>query len=238
MKLSALLGTLRKLVEVLEGEGVDYMLLGGLALPAYGRVRATYDIDLAIQAGPEILKRVEKKLTERGFQLPAGLRPGVPLSYLTDLENQVSVEFWFEPDGVDLREAVKRRWRVDVGGMKVWIVGPEDFIVNKLARRGRSELDEHDVISVLERQKRLDEKYLERRSRAAGVLEILRALRKRVEETKGPEAGTRGGPLQPQEVGLTLRGLRENPVSMILAGRLVLSLRFQPLQRPQQVPPH
>jgi hypothetical protein len=39
MKLSALLGTLRKLVEVLEGEGVDYMLLGGLALPAYGRVR-------------------------------------------------------------------------------------------------------------------------------------------------------------------------------------------------------
>jgi predicted nucleotidyltransferase len=198
MKLSALLETLRKLVEVLEGEGADYMLLGGLALPAYGRVRATYDIDLAIQAGPEILKRVEKKLTERGFQLPAGLRPGVPLSYLIDLENQVSVEFWFEPDGIDPKEAVKRRWRVDVDGMKVWIVGPEDFIVNKLARRDRSELDEHDVISVLERQKRLDEKYLERRSRAAGVLEILRALRKRVEETKARRPELEGDRFSPR----------------------------------------
>jgi len=110
----------------------------------------------------------------------------------------VSVEFWFEPDGVDLREAVKRRWRVDVGGMKVWIVGPEDFIVNKLARRDRSELDEHDVISVLERQKRLDEKYLERRSRAAGVLEILRALRKRVEETKARRPELEGDRFSPR----------------------------------------
>jgi hypothetical protein len=159
---------------------------------------ATYGIDLAIQAGPEILKRVEKKLTERGFQLPVGLRPGVPLSYLTDLESQVSVEFWFEPDGIDPKEAMKRRWRVDVGGMKVWIVGPEDFIVNKLARRDRSELDEHDVISVLERQKRLDEKYLERRSRAAGVLEILRALRKRVEETKARRPELEGDRFSPR----------------------------------------
>jgi predicted nucleotidyltransferase len=184
MKLSALLKTLRKLVEVLEKEKVDYMLLGGLALPAYGRVRATYDIDLAIQARPEVLRRIEKKLTEKHFQLPGGLKPGVPLSYLADLENQVSVEFWFKPDGVDLREAMRRRWRVDVGGRKVWIISPEDFIVNKLARRDRSELDEHDVISVLERQKRLDEKYLEKRSRAAGVLEILAALRKRIKEAK------------------------------------------------------
>jgi predicted nucleotidyltransferase len=185
--LSALLETLRKLVEVLEEEKIEYMLIGGLALPAYGRVRATYGIDLALQANPESLPRIEKKLVEKGFQLPTGLKADVPFCYLNDLENQVNVELWFKPDGVNLKEAMKRRWKVDVGGMEVWIIGPEDFIVNKLARRDRSELDEHDVISVLERCKKLDERYLEEKSQAAGVFEILKALRKKMKEVKVPE---------------------------------------------------
>ncbi|MEW6592210.1 MAG: hypothetical protein AB1305_00755 [Candidatus Hadarchaeota archaeon] len=182
MKLSALLETLRKLLDVLEKRGVDYMLLGGLALPAYGRPRATYDIDIAISIGdPKIFKQVEEDLIARQFQLPSGLEPGVPCVYIGDLENQTNAEFWFKPDGVAFSEAVKRRWRVDIGGgRKAWIIGPEDFIVNKLARTDRSELDEHDVISVIERQKKLDENYLQKRANAAGVLEVLEALRERM----------------------------------------------------------
>lgn len=182
MKLPALLETLQKLLEVLERKGVDYMLLGGLALPAYGRPRATYDIDIALSIkDPKLYKSIEAKLTEKNFQFPAGLRPGVPCTYLCDLENQVNVEFWFDPDGISFDDAVRKRWRVEVGsGLKAWIVGPEDFIVNKLARPDRSELDEHDVISVLQRQKKLDEKYLGRRAKAAGVLEVLKALQVRM----------------------------------------------------------
>lgn len=182
MKLPGLLDTLQKLLEVLEKKGVDYMMLCGLALPAYGRPRATYDIDLAISVrDPKLLKQIEDGLTKRNFQLPAGLKPDVPCVYLCDLENKVNVEFWLKPDGVAFGEAMRRRWRAEVGGgLKTWIIGPEDFIVNKLARPDRSELDEHDVISVLERRKKLDEKYLERRAKAAGVLDVLNALRARM----------------------------------------------------------
>lgn len=181
MKLSALLGTLRKLLEVLKQEGIDYMLLGGLALPAYGRPRATYDIDLAISIkNPKLCKVIESKLVKKKFQLPAGLKR-VPCVYLCDLENQVNVEFWFDPDGISVEEAMRRRRQVEVArGLKAWILGPEDFIVNKLARPDRSELDEHDVISVLERQKKLDERYLMKRAKAAGVLDVLKALRERM----------------------------------------------------------
>jgi len=185
MKLSALLETLRKLLEALDEEGIDYMLLGGLALPAYGRPRATYDIDLAISIrDPKLFKTLEAELVRKNFQLPAELNPGVPCVYLCDLENCTSVEFWFSPDGISFDEAKQRRLRVEVAkGLKAWVIGPEDFVVNKLARPDRSELDEHDVISVLERQKKLDEKYLRRRARAAGVLEVLEALRARIRQT-------------------------------------------------------
>ncbi|MEM3401778.1 MAG: nucleotidyltransferase [Candidatus Hadarchaeales archaeon] len=182
MKLSALLETLRKLLEVLEGVGADYMLIGGLALPAYGRPRATYDIDLAISIkNPKVFRKMEEELLKRKFQLPAGLKPGAPCVYLGDLENQTNVEFWFKPDGVNFKEALKRRWRVDVAaGLKVWVIGPEDFILNKLARPDRSELDEHDVISVMELCKKLDERYLRKRAKSIGVLEVLDALRSRM----------------------------------------------------------
>ena len=181
--MSALLDTLRKLLEVLERKRVGYMLLGGLALPAYGRPRATYDIDLAISIkDPKLYRIIEGKLIEKKFRLPAGLKRA-PCVYLCDLENQINVEFWFDPDGIFVDDAMRRRWQVEVAkGIKAWIVSPEDFIVNKLARPDRSELDEHDVISVLVRQKKLDERYLGKRAKAAGVLDLLKTLRARIKQ--------------------------------------------------------
>lgn len=59
----------------------------------------------------------------------------------------------------------------------MFAIGPEDFIVNKLARKDRGVQDEKDVISVLSRQKgKLDYIYLENRAKRAGVGEVLMVL--------------------------------------------------------------
>jgi len=59
----------------------------------------------------------------------------------------------------------------------VWIVSPEDFIVNKLARPDRGVIDEQDVKSVLIRQEgKLDEEYLKKRAEDAEVLTILERI--------------------------------------------------------------
>ena len=62
--------------------------------------------------------------------------------------------------------------------IEVWIVSPEDFIVNKLARPDRGVIDEQDVKSVLVRQEgKLDEEYLKKRAKEAEVLTILEHIR-------------------------------------------------------------
>jgi hypothetical protein len=60
---------------------------------------------------------------------------------------------------------------------EIFVIGPEDFIVNKLARKDRGVQDEQDALSVLERQKgKLDYAYLKNRARAANVTGLLETL--------------------------------------------------------------
>lgn len=177
--------TLRKILKILEDEQVDYMLIGGQALPAYGRVRASLDIDLAV-AMPEgeAVERLKARIKAAGFDLPSELiEPNVAYLYLFDRQNLVDVEFWFRPDGVDFEQALGRRIRRKIlPDLSCWIIGPEDFIVNKLARGDRGEIDEADVVSVLSINKeKLDTEYLRRRALEAGVREMLDTIIERIQ---------------------------------------------------------
>jgi hypothetical protein len=160
------------------------MLIGGYALPAYGQIRATQDIDIAIVARFSEVVQLQRGLVERGFQLPASPNERAPLFVLTDLENRVEIEVWTKLDGVIFdNELLRRRVKVRPfdDDFEMFAIGPEDFIVNKLSRRDRGVQDEMDVISVLERQKhKLDDKYLAKRAKAAHVMEVLQALTDRL----------------------------------------------------------
>jgi len=58
-----------------------------------------------------------------------------------------------------------------------FLISPEDFIVNKLARPYRGAVDEQDVKSVLVRQAgKLDNEYLAKRARQAEVQAMLQAI--------------------------------------------------------------
>jgi hypothetical protein len=157
------------------------MLIGGYALPAYGQIRATQDIDIAIVTNSfsEVLK-LHKRLVERGYQLPSSPNKRAPLFVLTDLENKTEIEVWTKPDGITFDDELLRR-RVKVrpfdDDFEMFAIGPEDFIVNKLSRKDRGVQDEMDVVSVLKLQKgKLDYEYLAQRAKAADVTGLLQTL--------------------------------------------------------------
>lgn len=182
---------LRKILRILEDGQVGYMLIGGQALPAYGRVRASLDIDIAV-AMPErdVVERLRARIEAAGFDLPSDLiESGVACLYLFDRQNLVDVELWFRPDGVDFEQALRRRIRRRVlPDLSCWIIGPEDFIINKLARRDRGEIDEADVVSVLSiNAEKLDLEYLRRRAQEVGVMEMLDALMERIQSLADEE---------------------------------------------------
>ena len=51
--MSEIAETLSRMAAFFEGEGIDYMVIGGYALPLYGRIRATLDIDVAVSTAGE-----------------------------------------------------------------------------------------------------------------------------------------------------------------------------------------
>jgi len=183
----SLLRTLQKLVQIFEREKIDYMLIGGLVLPAYGQIRTTQDIDIAITIkNIETLRHVFEELRKKNFEIPTTPNLDAACIYLFDRENVVDVEIWQRPDGVTFdKQLLQKRTRLPLAeNLLAWAIGPEDFIINKLARKDRRVQDEIDVISVLVRQKdRLDENYLARRAKEFEMLGLLEALRKKAQTT-------------------------------------------------------
>lgn len=171
---------LRKLSTTLDKLAVPHMLIGGYALTAYGQIRATQDIDMAIAASYERSAKLQSELAKFGYKLPSPPSPEAPLFLVIDLKEKLEVEIWTKPDGVVFdAELLRRRVKVKPfeGSFEMFVIGPEDFIVNKLARSDRGTQDEQDALSVLARQKgKLDYAYLKNRAKVAGVTGLLETL--------------------------------------------------------------
>jgi hypothetical protein len=155
------------------------MIIGGYALPFYGRVRATLDIDIAVAIKT---KREHEQLRKwlHEIDVEATLyAPDNPVMVIVDRKEKVEAELWLKPDGITFdNETLKRRRKAKLSeNISAWIISPEDFITNKLARPDRGAVDEQDVKSVLIRQAgKLDNKYLTKRAQQADVLTILQSI--------------------------------------------------------------
>lgn len=185
MKLPSQLEALNKIIRIFEKNSIEHMLIGGWALPAYGHVRSTIDIDLAIAIKqPEKLDQLISELRSNKYQVTSNPKTNHPVFPILDEENMVEMELWQKPDGIDMgAEILKRRQKRRKDNLSFWIIGPEDLIINKLSRPDRSPGDEQDVITVLHRQRdKLDRHYLENRAKQVGLLSLLEALEEKITE--------------------------------------------------------
>lgn len=155
------------------------MTIRGYALPFYGRIRTTVDVDLAAAIKTdEELNQLLSSLRSADFE-PTIHSPLNPLIVILDTKEKIEIELWLKPDGIVFdEETLRRRRKVKLDtNISAWIVSAEDFIVNKLARPDRGAVDEQDVKSVLTLQEnKLDKEYLKRRASEAGVLTILQTI--------------------------------------------------------------
>lgn len=175
----AILRSLHRLLKLFEDKNIPYMIIGGYALPFYGRIRTTVDIDLAVAIkNDKELEQLLNSLKSVNFE-PIIYSPLNPVIVILDRKEKIEIELWLKPDGIVFdAETLRRRQKVKLdANIWVWIVSAEDFIVNKLARPDRGVNDEQDVKSVLTRQEnKLDNEYLQRRAKEAGVLTILQTI--------------------------------------------------------------
>ena len=123
----------REFIECLNAREVEYILLGGYAVVAYGHVRTTGDIDFWVNPTEENAQRVIKARSDFGFRF----------SNLTTLDFTTSdhvVQLGYPPLRIDIMtstsglifdEAYSRRNDMQIDGLQVKVIGLDDLKKNK-----------------------------------------------------------------------------------------------------------
>jgi len=161
----------KKTLRALEEAKTPYMIVGGLAANYYGFPRATIDIDLVVKLEDEGVDRLIRAVKKAGFEISEPeVREMVKVGnrfVMTCPKSGYRVDFWLAKTSYE-REALERRRRVQIFGVRTWACSPEDLVLTKLgAGRGK---DVDDALGVLHRQKnKLDLKYLKLQAKRLGV---------------------------------------------------------------------
>ena len=125
----------KEFVELLNSNGVEYLIVGGYALAAYGHPRYTGDLDFWVGCDPDNAVRVLAALEQFGFG-----SLGITLSDLTTPAQVIQlgypprrIDLLTSIDGVEFGPAFGRRVDVAVDGVQLHFISLPDFKRNKRA---------------------------------------------------------------------------------------------------------
>lgn len=166
----ALLDALRELQEVLDRQGLRWYVFGAQAVVVYGLPRLTADLDVTLEASLERALALLPLLEQRGFATrapePEDLLRRARVLPLAHRSSGMAVDLVVAGPGLEEEFLAHRRF-VDLGGLEVPVISPEDLVVTKILAGRPKDLE--DVRGVLREQSgRLD---LQRSRRFLRMLE-------------------------------------------------------------------
>lgn len=144
--------TLTSIVDFFQRHRIPYALIGAMALNIYGRPRTTLDIDFLILLDEPGFSNIKDKASTINFRIDEEWikwNPMIAKSQTRFIVINIPVDVMLPRDKHD-KESLKRRKRKKIGNKMVYIIAPEDFVLQKL-KVGRPR-DFEDAVTVLERQ--------------------------------------------------------------------------------------
>lgn len=142
----------KEFAELLNSNRVEYLVVGGYALAAYGHPRYTGDLDFWVGTHPANAQRLLKVLNQFGFGA-LGIQEG---DFTTP--NQV-IQLGFPPgridlltsiDGVQFEDCFTRRMTVPIDGIELNFIAMEDFKTNKRAVGRHQDLADLETLNRLQ----------------------------------------------------------------------------------------
>ena len=161
------LDVLRTVAARLEAAGIPYMVTGSMAANYYAVPRMTRDIDVVVEVSTADAGRLHE-LFRDDFDVEADSVSRAIAERTTfnviHTALVVKVDFIVRKDSVYRREEFRRRRRVTIDDIAIFVVAPEDLIISKLdwARDTRSEVQLADARNLVGAVSDLDREYLTR----------------------------------------------------------------------------
>lgn len=139
-----MLNRLQDVFKSFQQNEVKYVVIGGVASVLYGVPRATFDLDILIEATPENARRLLAALVQAGFGTAAITDAEEVLAHeITIFNDRARIDVQTHTPGVSFEDAWSRRKIINYHGQDFFILSREDLIKTKRAA-GR-EVDLEDV---------------------------------------------------------------------------------------------
>jgi hypothetical protein len=173
---------LRLIVQRLDAAGIPYMLTGSLALAVWARPRMTRDVDVVIDADRFAVARLVDAFSKDCYASLEAAEDAVSSGTMFNVIHTASLlkaDFILRRDEAFEVTKFGRRRRVEVEGISLEVISPEDLILSKLlwGRDTSSTRQAEDVRMVLAEVGALDEQYLASWAQSLGLTPALTAVR-------------------------------------------------------------
>jgi hypothetical protein len=121
-----------------------YLVIGGIAAVLYGVPRATFDLDILIEATPDNAKNLLAALFEAGLATAEMTTVNDLLAQeITIFKDRVRIDVQTRTPGIEFEDAWNRRETMEYQGQAFYVIKREDLIATKLA--SGCEIDLEDV---------------------------------------------------------------------------------------------
>ncbi|MEM9828286.1 MAG: nucleotidyl transferase AbiEii/AbiGii toxin family protein [Planctomycetota bacterium] len=169
-------------ISCFEALGLEYAVMGGLAVRVHAIPRPTYDADFILAIDRNQLPRLFESVQEIGLTVAPPYLSGwvdkvaeMPLvkfrAYVAE-ETGIDVDVFLAETDFQ-RNVIQNRMGVEVNGKSIQVVTAEDLLLLKLlASRPRDLIDVADLIFI---QGELDSAYLRRWATSLGIIDRLEA---------------------------------------------------------------
>jgi hypothetical protein len=140
-----------ELVSAFERAGIDYMVVGGVAVQVWGQPRFTNDVDIAVAVDPrdpdQLVEALKPMIGKMRPDAPEFVRETgiLPFTHVSGLDVDLGVS-----ENPYLLNAIARAVEVDVNGKPVKFCTAEDLILHKLI--ADRDQDRKDLNAIFQRQ--------------------------------------------------------------------------------------
>lgn len=144
-----MLNRLRDVFSSFQKHDLRYVVIGGIAAVLYGVPRATFDLDILIDAAPDNAQRLLDALLEANFGT-AGLISAQELSAheITIFRDRVRIDVQTSTPGIQFSDAWQNRETMNYQGQEFFVLSKSDLIASKKAAGSQIDLDDVRMLSL------------------------------------------------------------------------------------------
>jgi len=148
-----MLNRLKGVFKSFQQHEVKYVVIGGIAAVLYGVPRATFDLDILIEASPENSRRLLDALIEAGMGTAALTNVEEILSNeITIFKDRVRIDVQISTPGLCFKEAWKKKKTMEYQGQAFHVVSLNHLISSKKAAGRDVDLEDVRLLELPEKK--------------------------------------------------------------------------------------